>query len=243
MPKFYELSSSNLVFYVVVHSTTGEIFIVNPAKSQYPCVVILFDKSDDSMILQSLSHFDFCSVNTNLPKKTGTVTMMKTVLTFARRVMDARKVKVEFDDRSGFRDTALGVDIDLGTRDLFMYGKTWYQQNIGFNIKPVERLWRRNLKAIQKTLQRHKPDFKVPGGNSACLDEIPKFMAKHDLTWQQGVAWKGVMDKDLVNDLQVRHITSKKEQDALMTRQGRKFFTGGNAIGAAEWAARRATYR
>jgi len=164
-------------------------------------------------------------------------------LTFARRVMDARKITVELDDRSGFRDLALGVDIDLGTRDLFMYGKTWHQQHIGFEIKPIERQWRRHLKAIQKALQRHKPSFEVPSGNKnrVCLDEIPKFMAKHDLTWQQGVAWKGVMDTNLVDDLHVRQVTSKKEQDALMTRQGRKFFTGGNAIAAAEWASRRAT--
>lgn len=96
---------------------------------------------DDKLILQNLAYKPICAKDMHLPTGLlGTLPMLKASIKLACKLYPLVE-KIYFTDTSGFADNKIGESINLPTRDLCLYGTTWYQRNLPIRsdlLNPVE---------------------------------------------------------------------------------------------------------
>lgn len=199
MPKYYKLFCGKYTFHVQVEQKNT---LVKVGNEDLACVTLELelDHDDKSILLLDFFHDAQCAIDAELEKKEGTRMMLKASLTFARTLMSADKVPVQLQDESAFFYDKTRINIPLADRDLFIYRHTWYQQHIGFRLKPVDKFQRLALDRILNA--RELVDFKRlyrRKGNDVYEQDIRPFMLKHKLSSMKGVVWTGKFKSDLVD--------------------------------------------
>jgi len=139
--KYYMLNDS---FIAVYNKKEKTINIGNPILRSMPCIDIHLEADLDTgveyMLLSSVSHFQECNITNDMPHGlNGTIFMLRAALKFAHSIWPQCK-KLSMTDDSGFTDAATGVHVNLADRNMFKYGKTWYQSIVPeLNLKPCSK--------------------------------------------------------------------------------------------------------
>ena len=224
MPKYYSLICEKYVFHVSVEQKGT---LIKVGSNDWSCVALELDYGNQSIIVLDFFHHAQYAMNVELEKKEGTRIMLKASLTFARNLMKSETTWVEFQDESAFFYPKTRIQIPLADRDIFIYGKTWYQQHIGFRIKPVNKSKKIGLKYVLKV--RDQKDFaeiyKLKG-NDIYEEDIRPFMFDNKVPSMKGVVWIGKFSKDLVK-IEVKK-ESKGVSAEVCARESGKMKGGGS---------------
>jgi len=201
MPKHYTLTCEKYVFRASVEHK-GQLVTVGG--DDLACVTLELDYYENSLILLDCFHDAQCAMNAELEKKYGTRLMLKAALTFARQLMKAETVSVQLQDESALFFDKKRINVPLADRDIFIYGKTWYQQHIGFPIRPHDKTTRSAYKGILAILSkaRKHTDFAAiyrQKGNDVYEQDIRPFMFDNKVQSMKGVVWTGKFSIDLVD--------------------------------------------
>lgn len=200
-----------------VRGVEKHIRLGNPSHLAMPCVHIQID--GDALIVLNMSYNEKCTTDTKMPKgKNGSMLMLRIAITFALQ-MFAGVRHVILQDDSGFYDLDAGCHVDLSTRDMILYGKTWYQRTLEPEIymqpegeKDSNTLERYNLARSTDHIN-HAIDKK-----EVCARWIPAFLRKHDLPPLFGMLWKGNILSSQLEEITVEKI--KRPSDMKSTWSG-----------------------
>lgn len=162
-----DILEKNTVFGIKVIPTPNENYIEDNFyklfESECVQINVIIDNSNNSILeatLDQLEYGKYCNMNSsNMERGYGTIEMCYCALSFASKMFNHS----DFDliDLSEFRCEESSEIINLRRHSILIYGKTWYEKNLGATIvKEEDRLkWEHNIGILHSVIDFNIEDL------------------------------------------------------------------------------------
>lgn len=117
----------------IFKSVTDELiqYSVSPRRNFHCVIFLYYFDNPTTLILENLSYYPACALNTKLERGTGTIEMFKSALLFVLGDLNNDKLThIEFADNSSFKCNNT-IHLPLAEYSFMQYAKTWYARHLG----------------------------------------------------------------------------------------------------------------
>lgn len=146
-------------YYVSVNITpSGDISDI-PGSNRDSCMsieVIIDCDEDRSASIEQIQYNKLCAFG-GMSRGSGTVSMIKSTLLLCKRLFDINVFTLK--DHSTYLCESTGETTSLRDHNLFVYGKSWYERNLGAFIS--DSFFKQGWKSYQERLQENVNDKEI----------------------------------------------------------------------------------